>query len=378
MTRLGPFLSTFLIGLTLPAGLTWACANYSQTELDDIAVRQALATSDDRAFQLVSRKFPHHGRAYWVALEAESRAKLGRSDDGSVGAQDDLAVAVLKQGRYAEARGLLLDLERDRPGRYRTLSNLGVLEKKAGNYALAASYLERALQVEPLGHMGLGDYYLQAARWQAKAKHGAPEANFLGQPYAELASPERVDRTYLETLIHNDREFPDVYLVFGDLLLEEQPLLAGYAYAQARRRGHPASEVLDARFERTRARIAELTRREVQARSKSKRVPTLVSAPELEETLSEWLERFEAWNLAFERRQEALLEGGTAAASLEAVHAGLETAEIGPEVATPYLLAPEEERSPGWTVEEKAGVLSLLALLGSLLGLSLARRARAR
>ena len=250
--RLTSTLAPTLAALFAFPGVALACANYSNTELDDMAVRGALASGDDAAYRLISRQFPHHGRAYWEALEHESRARIRRSDDGSIGARDDLAVAVLKQGRYAEARALLLDLERDQPGRYRTLSNLGVLEKKAGNYALAARYLKLALEAKPLGHMGLGDYYLKASRWQAAAAAALPQADFLGRAYAGPIGSEGVERTYLETLIHNDREFPDAYLVYGDLLLAQEPLLAGYAYAQARRLGHPAQGVLDQRMESVR------------------------------------------------------------------------------------------------------------------------------
>lgn len=364
--------------LTSPAGVALACANYSQTEVDDQAVRRALATSDQRAFELVSRRFPHHGRAYWAALEAESRAKIKRSAEPRVADRDDLAVAVLKQGRYAEARALLLDLEREQPGRYRTLSNLGVLEKKSGNYVLAVSYLKRALEAKPLGHMGLGDYYLQAARWQASAERSSPETNFLGQHYDELARPENVDRTYLETLVHNDRDFPDVYLVFGDLLLEGEPLLAGYAYAQARRLGHPADEVLDRRFELTRDLIAQRFQDEEREGGASDADrPDIISAPELERAFDEGLERAAEWSQAFERWQAQLLEGGTSAATLELVNEGLVTGHVGPEIVLPYLLEREEPASPPLLNPAEAFLLLLVGTLGLVVAGGTLRRLRA-
>lgn len=373
---------TLITSLSMSGQLALACANYSQTELDDLAVRRALATNDERAYRLVSRQFPHHGRAYWVALEGESRARLGRSDDGSLGAEDDLAVALLKQGRFDEARALLQELDRGKPGRYRTLSNLGVLEKKAGNYGLAASYLERALRARPGGHMGLGDYYLRAARWQGEATRVTPRADFLGRSYAAPIASANVDRTYLETLIHNDREFPDVYLVYGDLLLtEDQPLLAGYAYAQARRLGHPADKVLDGRFERLREVMSERSERErasspIRAVSEEgdrgvKSLPKIVSSEELEAALTHWLQRFDAYERAFEERQEQLLAGGTQSAGLNTVNEGLAVQILEPGVAIHYLVEREKEAKPALAqvAETSTGVgLGLLAalLLGGL------------
>jgi len=368
-----------IASLTLSAagGLAQACANYSSTEVDDMAVRGALAADDDPAYHLITRQFPHHGRAYWVALERESRERLGRRDDGSLGARDDLAVALLKQGRFDEARAQLRSLDAEQPGRYRTLSNLGVLEKKAGNYQLAAGYLERALRARPGGHMGLGDYYLRACRWQGDAAQGAPSADFLGRDYAAVAGPKGVDRTYLETLIHNDRDFPDVYLVYGDLIFEDEPLLAGYAYAQARRLGHPAREVLDQRFERVRQAMTEVSGGAMHAQrlqflkegglvGSQDPYASLVSSEELERVLTHWLGRFDEWPQAFERRQEELLAGGTSAASLQVVHSGLSFRSLDPGVAIPYLVEREEAKSALNLRGDDAKLALLVVALGAL------------
>ena len=373
------------------AGTALACANYSQTELDDLAVRGALSSSDQPAFLLISRMFPHHSQAYWATLERESRERVGRSDDGSLGARDDLAVAVLKQGRFAEARELLLALDHAEPGRYRTLSNLGVLEKKAGRYELGAAYLERALAVQPGGHMGLGDYYLRACRWQARASRATPTEDFLGRPYGTpRESWEGVDRTFLKTLIHNDRDFPDVYLVYGDLLSAEgEALLAGYAYAQALRLGHPAPDVLDGRLAAVREEFAERTRRSVVARREGKEratgdlpdltdLPEVIDARDLARRLDYWLTRAEEWSTAFERRQERLLAQGTAAAGLSSVSEGFGYAQLGANVLLHDLVIYQPGKNADWWRGSSLWLLGLGSLALALLALLTGRRVRLR
>ena len=378
---------TFVLVLAC-TGTALACANYSQTELDDQAVSSALAASDQSAFLLISRMFPHHGRAYWATLERESRERVDRTDDGSIGARDDLAVALLKQGRFAEARRLLVALDREQPGRYRTLSNLGVLEKKAGRYELGAVYLERALAAQPGGHMGLGDYYLRACRWQAGASRAAPGEDFLGNRYdTPRGSWEGVDRTFLRTLIHNDRDFPDVYLVFGDLLLADgEALLAGYAYTQARRLGHPATAVLDQRLVAVREELARRTRRGVEERRKregrvTEDLPEVVGARDLELRLDHWLTRAAEWSAAFERRQEGLLAQGTGAADLASVSEGFGHAQLSGNLALQDLVAHAESAGSRWgrlpnlsSSDLRLGSLGLA--LVALLGGSWIRRKR--
>lgn len=46
----------------------------------------------------------------------------------------DRAAALLKLQRYAEAESLLLQTEKDSPGKYKTHANLGVLYKKMGEF----------------------------------------------------------------------------------------------------------------------------------------------------------------------------------------------------------------------------------------------------
>lgn len=205
-----------------------------------------------KAFDLITGQFPHHGKAYY---EHRIR-KLAPIADSSASRDEinDLAVAYIRVGSFDPAYELLQRNLKESPRDYFTLSNLGVLEKKRGNFAEAADWVEQALAIKPEGHMGLGDWYLKMLRYRAKLAadpKSIPTINFLGKELAkafrprlesERVSPEmrasalRENKTYqkLSNLLRNDQTFADGFLAMGDFLSQFGDLhLAFLAYSRA-------------------------------------------------------------------------------------------------------------------------------------------------
>ena len=151
--------------------LIFACLWDSDTIRDEIQARPSL-------FELVTGHLPHHGTAYYEARVGRLEPKRDRSQEET----NDLAVALIRLSRFDEAAALLKAQLAKEPGRYITLSNLGVLHKKQGDYARAADYIHQALAIKPEGHMGLGDWYEKALAWRAQreTETSPPLENFSG------------------------------------------------------------------------------------------------------------------------------------------------------------------------------------------------------
>lgn len=175
-----------------------------------------------QVFDLITGQFEHHGTGYYEARLADCKRFLG-TDNVDVGLRNDMGVALLKLGRYEESLAVFRKLEAEDGKRYETLSNLGVLFKKMGRFQEATDYTERALAINPEGHLGMRDFYLKMLRWRAAvaaAPDALPDADFLGREYSERGtngfrlSDEDFER--LLALIRSDKTFVDAYLVLGD------------------------------------------------------------------------------------------------------------------------------------------------------------------
>ena len=208
--------------------LIFACLWDSDTIRDEIQARPNL-------FELVTGHLPHHGTAYYEARADRLEPKSDRSREET----NDLAVALIRLGRFDEARALLQAQLAKEPNRYITLSNLGVLHKKQGDYARAADYIHQALAIKPEGHMGLGDWYEKALAWRAQreTETSPPIENFLGDNYDKqkpsiegslpLTGERKEQFEKLQNLLRNDQGFSDGFLVMGDFLVTSGDLHLG-------------------------------------------------------------------------------------------------------------------------------------------------------
>ena len=252
---------TVIIGLLTQSSGLLACVNtrYSRDE-----ERQITGVT----VKLIMGQFAHHGETFYEDQILTTSAEL-EEDSGNVEAKNDRAVAYLKLGQYERAEEEFRIIEESHPGRYRTHANQGVLYKKMGDFEKAAHHVRRSLEIQPEGHLGLGDYYVRMIDWLGDRKNDAPKltksgkirkgkfvppnTNFLGIAYAAgpmvTATNSLVNREYLETLIKADRTFPDVLVVLGDVLQEEGEMELAYrAYHRAKMLKHPADREISNRM----------------------------------------------------------------------------------------------------------------------------------
>ncbi|MDG2212999.1 MAG: hypothetical protein P8M70_04160 [Verrucomicrobiota bacterium] len=234
----------------LPA-MVFACLWDSDTIRDEVQARPSL-------LELVTGRLPHHGTDYY-----ETRVKrLEPKNDRSPKETNDLAVALIRLARFDAAQVLLEAQLTDEPDSYITLSNLGVLHKKQGDFARGADYIRKALGIKPEGHMGLGDWYEKALTWRAQCTTNTspPKVDFLGEAYDEIKSPinhnfrpltaerkKRFDK--LQNLLRNDQSFADGFLVMGDFLVMIGDLHLGtISYYRSLQLQHPNPGMVNRRI----------------------------------------------------------------------------------------------------------------------------------
>lgn len=97
------------------------------------------------------------------------------------------------------------------------------------SFEKAVRHTERALEIQPEGHLGLGDYYLQMLKWRKENPFpDAATVNFLGvkcaDGFAATANSSLANEQWLKTLIISDRHYHDAHWVLGDVLLEKGDL----------------------------------------------------------------------------------------------------------------------------------------------------------
>ena len=231
-----------------------SCINTSYSRSDEIQVTGV-------EVDIIVGQFAHHGDAFYQSEVTRTQWLLVGNPDDFV-ARNDLASAYIKLKKYHEALSEFQLNEQKHPGKYETAANLGVLYKKMGQYGLAADHIKKSLEIKAEGHMGLGDYYLRMITW-LKELEADPiyKKNFLGIPYSDPAEGIRVNKLvnkeYLMTLIKNDYQFADVYLVLGDVLLSEGDYeLAVRSYYRASDLNHPREDVIEQKISDLHAIVA--------------------------------------------------------------------------------------------------------------------------
>lgn len=110
------------------------CAWDSDTLRDEAVQRGSL-------YDIITGQFPHHGQGYY----RERVKRLSAKEELSFEDKNDLAIAFLRLEKWADAEALLNQNLAAQPNDYFTLSNLGVLEKKRGNFSASAAWIEKAL-----------------------------------------------------------------------------------------------------------------------------------------------------------------------------------------------------------------------------------------
>ncbi|PCJ57984.1 MAG: hypothetical protein COA79_14530 [Planctomycetota bacterium] len=203
-----------------------ACVNTTYSRADEKAITGELV-------HIIMGSFMHHGEAFYDQEVIRNNSILEKNPK-SFDAINDLAVAYFKRSsfmskveklaqpfNYHDSIKLFETNEKYHPNRYKTASNMGVMYKKFGDFENAEKYIKKALKIKPQGHMGLGDYYLKMIQY-LKSNDGS--SNFLGIKYEDgyQKTAEAANKEYVISLIKNDHQFADAYIVLGDILLYEK------------------------------------------------------------------------------------------------------------------------------------------------------------
>ena len=136
----------------------FACINTTYSRHDEKAITNDLG-------HLIIGAFAHHGEAFY-RHEIKRCLKILETSPKDFDARNDLGAAYTKVKNYEAAVTAFTENEKLHAGRYETASNFGVLYKKMERFDLAETYIEKALEIKPGGHMGLGDYYLKMIRYR--------------------------------------------------------------------------------------------------------------------------------------------------------------------------------------------------------------------
>ncbi|MDF1665927.1 MAG: tetratricopeptide repeat protein [Planctomycetota bacterium] len=288
----------FIAGAILAAGL---CTPAIACIWDTNTLKDELQTKNTPMFHLITGQFAHHGPAFYERQAAKARQAL-KSNPKDIKALNNLGAAYTKLGRYKAAQATFLSIEKIQPGKYETLSNLGVLHKKMKDFDVAGDYLEKALKIKPEGHMGLGDWYLKMIRYQAEVKKSgsAPSKNFLGHSYDKSFYSWRVkDKEAflknIKALIRNDRSFADSYVVLGDYLMRI-PVgtrnLALWSYVRALQLGHKNPAQIQKRITAIYAHWKEALEDDYNGKNLESHRDTIVGIRADLEKRGKWLEQF--------------------------------------------------------------------------------------
>lgn len=111
------------------------------------------------ALTIMAGNFPRHSSEFYAWRIEHSRALLAK-DPRNAALRDDLAVALHKTGRHAEAIQVMMDSLALTPDRYETLSNLGTFTIYAEDLPASRSWLRKALAINPDAHFGREKYQL--------------------------------------------------------------------------------------------------------------------------------------------------------------------------------------------------------------------------
>jgi len=211
-------------------------------------------------FSALTGIYPSHTTEYYETRAAAAEAALAWAPDYGP-ALDDRGLALMRLGRYAEARAVMERRLQVEPDAYASHANLGTLYTFTGDYDLALGHIDRAMKIEPNAHFGREGYHRQLVVY-LKALAGDPrvaDKDFLGLSLtkeqrlsgspAKLASagikPDAIDALVSMITVYGADRVSHLYVALGDVLaLRGDVRLAWTAYEDARELKHPRSKEL--------------------------------------------------------------------------------------------------------------------------------------
>ncbi|RYY63738.1 MAG: tetratricopeptide repeat protein, partial [Chitinophagaceae bacterium] len=183
-----------------------------------------------------------------------ARLEQGWRRTGDAAYRSDMGVLLILQKKYTEARDLYLDLERRKPGRYSTASNLGTVYELLGKNDSALLWIRRAVAIDPKSHKGSEWIHVNILEAKAAGNTNPSTTELLDADLGRDAKPRwtvagRTPWTLDEAIFYqlNERMSfiapPDP--IIGRLLfelgnlrwLQHDPSSVGELYSAARRYG---------------------------------------------------------------------------------------------------------------------------------------------
>ncbi|GAB4093789.1 tetratricopeptide repeat protein [Flaviaesturariibacter terrae] len=132
----------------LASTLVHACINAESRRLKDGTLLYEDSTIAGRSLPVGHHILPANFEPVARSLQRE----FDRTHDYAY--LSDIGVLLVYQGRYAEARDLYRRIEREKPGRYATASNLGTVYELMGRNDSALYWIRRAVAINPASHNG--------------------------------------------------------------------------------------------------------------------------------------------------------------------------------------------------------------------------------
>ena len=283
-----PHLAALLTLLALLAAPAAACLWDNDTLLDERRGLPGVAA-------ILAGKWERHSSFFYEHRVRKSRERIEK-DPNDLAAYDDLAVALEKLNRPAEAIAVMLNKDRVKPGEYTTHANLGTFYLHTGDFENGVAHIRKALAINPDAHFGREKYKLMAAEYLLEAKRDPtvfdrgsfifPQLVAAARPSMPTTQKALTYAEHLQGMTRYPRGLPDgfagktaaplegvvgmirfgtgtsthLYHALGDLLAARGDRhLASRAYRRALQYDHPRPQLLKQAIEYTESAVEHPT-----------------------------------------------------------------------------------------------------------------------
>ena len=186
-----------VVAVVLAAALVPSAAAACMWDADTVRMERSRFPD---TLELITGKFLRHSPEFYEWRVADRRKKLA-ADPANVALLDDLAVALDKLGRHAEAIETAERTEKLRPGRYETAANLATFLFHDGRPDQSLPVVGRALAINPDAHFGREKYQKSLTEYVLKRRAG-------GELKLPLASASGSRVTFADFLRGSDGKYP--------------------------------------------------------------------------------------------------------------------------------------------------------------------------
>jgi tetratricopeptide (TPR) repeat protein len=117
--------------------------------------------------------------------------------------ENDKALTYMRIGRYAEATALLEKLEKEKPGEYNVVANLGTLYELKGENEKALQYIQKAMAINAASHHGSEWFHIKILRAKLLQKD---DDWWKTHPVLDIASLQKPTDIIISDIIYQLKE----------------------------------------------------------------------------------------------------------------------------------------------------------------------------